>query len=232
MTFYKTVTPYYDDLFPTNEKALAFLTAQFKKGDSILDVGAGTGNMAISLTQLGFNVTAMEPEESMAEFICSKAQTHQLPILVTTKTMQQLNQLDENYQGIYCIGNTLAHLQDLEEIQSFFQQTYEKLQPGGIFIIQIVNFEKQNIVFPTIQTEHVLFERQYEQNGSHVLFTTTLTTKDDTQKNTIPLYPATVAQLSPILEACGFDSITAYGNFAMKNYEQDDPALIMVAKKF
>ena len=207
------------------------MAAHFKKGDTILDVGAGTGNMALSLTHLGFNVTALEPGESMAELIRSKTQTHQFPIHVTTKTMQQLNQLEENYQGIYCIGNTLAHLQDLEEIQAFFQQTYEKLQPGGIFIIQIVNFEKQNIVFPTIQTEHFLFKRQYEQNGSHILFTTTLTTKDDFQKNTIPLYPATVAQLSPLLEACGFDSITAYGNFAMKNYEQDDPALIIVAKK-
>ena len=31
MTFYKTLTPYYDDLFPTNEKALAFWQLILKK---------------------------------------------------------------------------------------------------------------------------------------------------------------------------------------------------------
>ena len=231
MTFYKTLTPYYDDIFPTNEKTLTFLAAHFKEGDSILDVGAGTGNMAIPLSQKGYYVTALEPEESMAEQIRSKAQTLQLPIHVTTKTMQQLDQLNENYQGIYCIGNTLAHLQNLEEIQTFFQQAYEKLQPEGTFILQIVNFEKKNFIFPNIETERFLFERHYEREGKHILFTTSLSTKDSVQTNTISLYPATAAQLHPLLEACGFNSITTYGNFAMKNYEQDDPALIIVAKK-
>lgn len=231
MSFYKTLTPYYDDIFPTNEKTRTFLAAHFKEGDTILDVGAGTGNTAIALAQIGFNVTALEPEESMAVQIHLKGQTHQLPIHVTTKTMQQLDQLNENYQGIYCIGNTLAHLQDLEEIRTFFQYAYEKLQPEGTFIFQIVNFEKKNFVFPIIETERFLFERHYERDGKHILFTTSLSTKDNVQTNTISLYPATAAELHPLLEACGFDTITAYGNFAMKKYQQDDPALIMVAKK-
>lgn len=231
MSFYKTLTPYYNDIFPTNEKTLAFLVDHFKEGASILDVGAGTGNMAISLTQKGFHVTAMEPEENMAEQIRLKAQTQQLSIHVTTKTMQQLSTLDETYQGIYCIGNTLAHLHDLEEIRAFFQQTFEKLQPEGIFIFQIVNYEKKDFVFPLIEKERFLFERHYERDGKHIIFTTKLSTKDGVQTNTIPLYPATAAQLHPLLEACGFNSITAYGNFAMKKYNHDAPALIMVAKK-
>lgn len=231
MSFYKTLTPYYDDIFPTNEKTLAFLVAHFKEGASVLDVGAGTGNMAVSLTQQGFHVTAIEPEKSMAEQIRLKAQSQQLPIIVTTNTMQQLGTLDNTYQGIYCIGNTLAHLHDMEEIRTFFQQTFEKLQPEGVFIFQIVNFDKKDFVFPVIEKEVFLFERQYERDGENMLFTTTLSTKEGAQTNTISLYPATAAQLHPLLEACGFESITEYGNFALKTYNHDAPALIMVAKK-
>ncbi len=231
MSFYKVLTPYYDDIFPTNEKTLAFLAGHFQDRAKLLDVGAGTGNMAISLAQQGFHLTAMEPEEGMAEQIRLKAQSQQLPITVTTNTMQQFGTLDETYQGIYCIGNTLAHLHDMEDIRAFFQQTFEKLQPEGVFIFQIVNFDKKDFFFPVIEKEGFLFERQYERDGEHMLFTTTLSTKEGAQTNTISLYPATAAQLRPLLEACGFESITAYGNFASKTYDCDAPALIMVAKK-
>lgn len=75
MSFYKTLTPYYDDIFPTNEKTLAFLASHFKEGATVLDVGARTGNMAVSLAQQGFHVTAMEPEQGMAEQIRLKAKS-------------------------------------------------------------------------------------------------------------------------------------------------------------
>lgn len=231
MSFYKTLKPYYDELFPTNEKALDFLTAHFKEGDSILDVGAGTGNMAISLVQKGFHVTAMEPEESMAEQIRLKAQAQQHPIHVTTKSMQQLCTLDETYHGIYCIGNTLAHLHDLEEFRAFFQQTFQKLQRDGIFIFQIVNYEQEDFVFPLIEKAHFSFHRSYKREGNYMLFTIKLSTDEGIYTSTTPLFPATAAQLYPLLEECGFHSIEAYGNFARKKYDAEAPALIMVAKK-
>ena len=130
---------------------------------------------------------------------------------------------------MYC--NTLVHLHDLEEIGTFFKQTFEKLQPEGVFIFQIVNYEKKDFVFPVMEKERFKFERQYEQDGDHVLFTTTLTTKDGAHTNTIPLYPATATQLRRLLEKIGFDSINAYANFALKEYSEDAPALIMVMKK-
>ncbi|MGM9949951.1 MAG: class I SAM-dependent methyltransferase [Lysinibacillus sp.] len=231
MSFYKTLTPYYDDIFPANEKTVAFLASHFQEGVSVLDVGAGTGNMAIALAQQGFRVTAMEPEEGMAKQIQLKAQAQQLPITVTTNTMQQIGALEGTYQGIYCIGNTLVHLNDLEEIRTFFQQTFEKLQSEGTFIFQIVNYEKKDFAFPVMEKEGFTFERQYERDGDHILFTTTLSTKEGAQTNTIPLYPATFTQLCPLLEACGFETIEAYGNFVSKAYDSDAPALIMVAKK-
>jgi glycine/sarcosine N-methyltransferase len=73
MTFYQPLTPYYDQIFPTNPKALHFLANTFPQGGTLLDVGAGTGNMALTLLNEGFSVTATEPEETMANQIRQKA---------------------------------------------------------------------------------------------------------------------------------------------------------------
>ncbi|SDN45938.1 hypothetical protein SAMN05443253_11258 [Bacillus sp. OK048] len=48
MTFYSSLTPFYDEIFPTNVKAVNFLKSNFKEGGLLLDVGAGTGNMALT----------------------------------------------------------------------------------------------------------------------------------------------------------------------------------------
>ena len=236
MPFYKTLTPFYDEIFPANEKAVHFLSERFKKGGRIIDVGAGTGNMAVALAKQGFELTAAEPEKGMAESIQQKAQSNQLPIAVSTKTMQQVNQFDGNFDGIYCIGNTLVHLDNAEEIRLFFKHVYEKLNAGGMFIFQIVNFDKvllkKDFRFPLIEKENFTFARQYDlADSGHILFTTTVTANGEAKTNTIPLYPAQSSQLLEMLEQCGFKEITAYGNFEDKAYSIETPALIVTAKK-
>lgn len=235
MTFYQPLTPYYDEIFPTNPKALHFLSSTYKPGGTLLDVGAGTGNMALALLNEGFQVTATEPEETMAEQIREKSKSISHPLKVYTKTMQQLGEFTDHFDGIYCIGNTLVHLNNLEEISEFLQQSYNSLHPNGVLIFQIVNFErvlaKQEFTFPIIKKESFEFIRRYELVDEKILFTTTLLTADQSISNTTPLYPATSKQLLPILESCGFKDIETYGNFEKSSYSLTSPALIVVAKK-
>ncbi len=235
MTFYQPLTQYYDEIFPTNPKASHFLASTFKQGGTLLDVGAGTGNMALSLVHEGFQVTATEPEETMVKQIHQKAKSSPYFLKIYTKAMQQLDEFTETFDGIYCIGNTLVHLDNLEEISEFLHQTYQKLNDDGIFIFQIVNFERvlttQDFTFPVIKKETFAFERRYDLVDDKILFTTTLLTNDQTISNTTTLYPATSKQLLPILEDCGFQSIETYGNFAKDSYSLNSPALIVVAKK-
>ncbi|MFE8697888.1 class I SAM-dependent methyltransferase [Cytobacillus sp. FJAT-53684] len=235
MPFYKVITPYYDHIFPMNDKTKQFLAANLKKGGKVLDVGAGTGNMALSLANDGFAVTATEPEEMMAGQILVKAEEGKTQINVTTKSMQQLEDFPEGFDGIYCIGNTLAHLNTLEEFSQFFQQSYKKLNENGTLIFQIVNFEKvlanQDFHFPVIKKDEFEFQRSYDLQNGKILFTTTLLVDGKSQSNTIPLYPATAAELLPLLERAGFEQINTFGNFNEAPYSIQSPALIVTAAK-
>jgi glycine/sarcosine N-methyltransferase len=233
LDFYRSLTPFYDEIFPTNLKALNFLVSNFKHGDLLLDVGAGTGNMALYLATEGFKVTAAEPEEAMANQIREKAYNHSINVI--SKTMQQIDEFEETFDGIYCIGNTLVHLNNLEEINVFLHQVFKRLNEDGVFICQIVNFDKvlENLefTFPIIQKETFEFKRRYDVAGENVLFTTTLTLDGQSFSNTTSLYPVTSKQLLPILKDSGFQTIETYGNFEKGTYSENSPAFIVVAKK-
>lgn len=234
MTFYKTLTPYYDQIFPANEKTVHFLSSHFNKGSHLLDVGAGTGNMALALVNNGYKVTATEPEEMMTTEIRKKAEAVSDQLKILNTPMQQINELTDHFDGIYCIGNTLAHLNNLDEIKQFFQHVQSKLNKNGLFIMQIVNFEKvlskEDFSFPKIEKETFEFERQYDLDDGKILFTTTLTVDDQSISNTLPLYPATAKELLPLFKDCGFKEVHAYGNYLSASYSIDSPALIIVAK--
>ena len=234
MSFYKVLSPYYDFIFPLNNNALSFLSTSFNKGESLLDIGAGTGSMAIALAEKGLIVTAIEPEETMAEHIGLKAVTSEVPLSIHTKSMEQIEQLQETFDGIYCIGNTLAHLQNLEDLESFLNKCFKKLKQNGRLILQLVNYDNvisnDNFSFPVIKKENFVFTRQYEKKKEHILFTTTLTTDKESKVNTVSLYPITSLQLIPLLEKAGFQEIQAYGSFKGESYSPNSQALIVVAR--
>lgn len=234
MTFYESLYPFYDKIFPLNKQAESFIETIFQEGESILDIGAGTGNMAIALAEKGFNVTAVEPEEKMARDIAAKANSKEVSVKVHTNTMQQIDQLNGEFDGILCVGNTLPHLQSLEEIENFLEVCYRKLRGDGKLLIQTVNFEKffasSDFSFPVIEKESFRFERKYEQQGEKIQFTTTLTTTDGAFTNSIPLYPVTRENMIPLLENSGFRKIELYGNFKGESYSVSSPAFIVVAE--
>lgn len=235
MSFYETLYPYYDRIFPLNKQAETFLEALFKEGQSILEVGAGTGNMAIALAEKGFIVTAVEPEEKMAHDIITKARSIDVPVKVHKYTMEQIEKLDGEFEGIYCVGNTLPHLQSLIEIEGFLEKCYKKLTDGGQLILQTVNFEKfyasPDFSFPVIEKEEFKFERKYEQQGEKVIFTTTLTTEKGVFTNSLPLFPVTSKVVVPLLEKIGYNKIEVLGNFKGESYSVGSPAFILVARK-
>ncbi|MDA2062647.1 class I SAM-dependent methyltransferase [Bacillus cereus] len=195
MTFYQKLMPYYDEIFPENEKQLNFIASYLQEGDSVIDVGAATGNVANALVEKGIIVTAMEPEKKMADKISEKAIAHKGRLFVNTLRMQQIDDVPGIFDGIYCIGNTLVHLDNVQEITDFIQRSFKKLKKNGKFIVQIVNYEKvlnqKNFIFPVITKEHFSFKRDYAIVRKKVLFTVTLNTNGEEFSNSIELYPIT-----------------------------------------
>jgi glycine/sarcosine N-methyltransferase len=235
MTFYQALAPYYDHIFPDSSKQSQFLSTHLQPGSALLDLGAGTGSVACSLAQSGYTLTAAEPDPAMSAELRTRMQQDGIELTVTTHSMQQIGELEGTFEGIYCIGNTLAHLDNEEEVTALINQLYNKLKDQGQLIIQVVNFEKvliqQGAFFPLIQFDGYTFIREYELKNDRVWFTSTLEHPEHMYSNTIPLYPVTETLLVAELEKSGFRSLILYGDYNRTPYSRDSAALVIVAVK-
>lgn len=234
MSFYEKIIPYYDEIFPLNQKAYQLIHKYFPSNEKILDIGAGTGTMAIHLANNHFYVTALEPDGQMIQRIREKT----LPIKNLTlqqKEMQQLHTITDKFAGIYCIGNTLAHVKNSDELYAVLQQIYDRLLVGGSLLIQVVNFDqalaKQAYSFPLIQRESFTFARMYDIQSDRIDFTTRLTVGKEIHQQTAQLYPITSSELLSSLQQCGFKEIMLYGTYQEQPFTLQSPAIIVHARK-
>lgn len=238
MSFYAVLSRHYDALFPANEQQIGFLAERLKGVSTILDLGAGTGTTALGLIKKGFAVTGLEFDRSMADRMREKAALAGAQLPVIEADMRRLPDLPlPQFEGIYCIGNTLVHLADELEIAGLLQAAYQQLASGGRLVIQIVNYDAvlghSQYELPQINRPEagVSFRRIYGVGPDRVQFHGLLTEGDETWENTVPLVPLTRAKLEATLTATGFQKLAWYGSFKGEPCGPTSPALIVSAEK-
>lgn len=244
MGFYAEISKYYDDIFPLSESKMEFfqhiLKTDKQKQLSILDVGTATGSYAINLVKKGYEVTAVDSSETMVQQARKKAKEAGVNLNIFQLNMKRLvNQLNQKFDGVICIGNTLVHLTSLEEIYKMFNDMYKILNPQGKLIIQIVNYDrilkKRIKELPKIEKKEIdlEFTRQYEfVNENEIEFKTRLQVGDKEFQNSIPLYPLTSDELSKLLQKTGFSDYKFYGGFNFESYikESSSPLVAVIEK--
>jgi SAM-dependent methyltransferase len=75
MAYSEGIAPYYDLLAKPDDppdEAGTFLFSLLRPGDTVLDIGAGTGTTAIALAERGVVVTALEPDREMYAMLLSR----------------------------------------------------------------------------------------------------------------------------------------------------------------
>ena len=96
-------------------------------GRRVLDFGAGGGQFAVPLTQLGLDVTALEPDAGLRQRIASRG-------VAAVSGPEQL--ADGQFGYIYTL-NVLEHIPD--DVAAL-QQLRAKLAPGGTLLVYVPAF--------------------------------------------------------------------------------------------
>ncbi len=246
MSFYEAMEKYYDDIFPLSQNNLLFLEKTFADNSKqVLDLACGTGNYALALATKGYRVMGIDLDKTMIEL----AQQKKIKALNNSSSenvsflkgnmLHLSNILNHTYDGAFCIGNSLVHLESAFEIATAIAETAKVLRRNSVLIIQIVNYNnilKNNIqALPTLENKErgVSFERFYRYNPHEhkIHFTGKLNLPDSsTRTNTVPLYPLQKKELEKSLEEAGFRNMQFCGNFSGEAWSVESPALISIAK--
>jgi len=238
--FYTKIAQYYDDAFPLKRKKTGFLESFLEKQlRSVLDVGCATGTLSIELARQGHKVTGLDLDPVMVVKAVAAGSDASVNVDWVEAGMLDISERFDplSFHYIFCMGNTLPHLPDLEAAGSFLKQCAGVLRPSGQLVIQTVNFNRvlKNEIreFPKIESENIIFERAYGYNDlpDFIRFSATMTVKDTGMQyaSETLLIPMKKNQLEILLGLAGFSNIYFCGDFDGTSWKEDSPATIAVA---
>lgn len=240
MGFYEMLVDYYDEIFPTSERTLEFLGKDLEEAAKVLDAACGTGTYTIGLAEKGYQAVGVDLDESMIALAEKKAENLGLDVDFIVSDMLNIDLVStSDLDRIFCIGNSLVHLKNRQEIKTFVETAFSLLKDQGDLILQVINYDRildEQITFlPTIEVRGrgITFVRTYKylENTGMIEFRTRLRVNGEETESCVLLYPIRKDDLYQILVECGFTDVKVYGGFDGTPYAKDALPLIIKAKK-
>ncbi len=108
------------------------------KNKKILDVGAGTGRVSLSLSLAGAQVTALDVSEKILEVLKRKNKN----IITIVGEAENLPFEKENFDVIVS-AFLIVHLKDPK---IFFDEVYRVLKPNGLFLVSNINQKEPPVI--------------------------------------------------------------------------------------
>jgi len=151
------IAPYYDELMhnvPYDfwiryvQELLDRYRLQVK---SVLDLACGTGNVAMRLAKMGYEVWGVDISAPMIAEAKRKAREAGLDIHYEVQDAAQL-QLTKEFDLILSLFDSLNYILSPEKLQETFRRVYQHLRAGGAFIFDV-------------NTEYALREGLFDQDN-------------------------------------------------------------------
>ena len=116
------------------EQTLNFVNENSSEFSQILDIGAGTGRTSIPLSEMGFQVTAVDASQEMLEVLAKK--DFEQKISTTHSTLQMLD-LDKTFDVVLCVFSVFCYITDYEELMKALENLTRHIKPSGYAFIDV-----------------------------------------------------------------------------------------------
>ncbi len=107
-------------------------------GGPLLEIGCGTGRIAVPLAEQGVAVTGLDRATSMLDVARSKATAKGLSLRWVLSDFREY-ETDEKFALVLYPFNTIAHLHELDDILAVLRKIRSLLAPQGRLIIDMFN---------------------------------------------------------------------------------------------
>jgi SAM-dependent methyltransferase len=107
--------------------------ADLARGGAALELGIGTGRIALPLAQRGIRVHGIELSEAMVAQLRAKPGAQQVGVTVGDFASATV---DKRFAIAYIVANTIMNLTTQDEQVSCFQNVAAHLEPNGCFVVE------------------------------------------------------------------------------------------------
>lgn len=191
-----------------------------------VDAGAGTGFHSLLLAGLGVRVTAVDSSHRMLSLLSAHASTMQLQVDTVACDLVALHEhIPGPVDGVFALGNTLAHCLSQETLQEVLRSFRRILRPGGIVVAQILNYRRilssRETIIARKEVDGYRYTRSYEYVEKLVRFTITredLAGRVAPEVTSIDLFPFLETDLGRALSYAGFEDVQMFGGISMEAY--------------
>jgi len=130
------------------------------KGNKLLDLACGTGELSIQLAEEGFAVTGVDLSSDMLAVAREKADRSGHSVFLVEQDMSELEGFDEfDLIGIFC--DSLNYLTTEMEIIHTFERVQAHLKQGGLFLFDVHSLYKISSLFK---------DQTYAYNGEEISY--------------------------------------------------------------
>lgn len=100
-------------------------------GRKILDLACGTGDLTLSLRQLGYEMTGLDLSEPMLEIAKRKAEGNTVSFICSDMLTFELNEV---FDSIVCANDSVNYCSSLDQLAKLFRGVNRHLPIGGVFV--------------------------------------------------------------------------------------------------
>jgi len=211
---------------------------------SYLDVACSTGFHVILLRRMGVDAVGIDASPKMIAKARSNALACGVNVECILGDMNRLSKrFSEGFDIVSCLGNTIAHLKNKNVIKNILDEIYKCLNPGGLFVIQIHNYDhivKNKIRFlpPSGNRndgEETVFFRMLDFNPKSIDLSVVKHYRHENNweltVHSTQIYPHYKKDLENLLKLVGFNKFHCYRNFNFEDYDTTGKDLLIVAQK-
>ncbi len=221
MSSYDSIAALYDPWSRSVKEDVDFYVAEARKaGGPIVELGVGTGRIAVPTAQAGVRIIGVDSSERMLE-ICRRraAELGVLGLLDLRLGDLRRPPVLERVALVTCPFRALLHLHSDEERLDALRAVYGLLEPGGRFVFDVFAPSREDIEETHgrwLEREPGIWERADWDLDGRIL---TLSVRGEAGETRMQLAWRAPDEWRHLLERTGFEVLALYGWFDMRPYE-------------
>jgi SAM-dependent methyltransferase len=219
LSTYDAIAELYDPWSASVVEDVAFYLEEARRsGGPVLELGVGTGRIAVPIAADGIRVIGIDSSRAMLEVCARRAALAGVTLDLRVGDLRE-PPVTERVPLVICPFRSLLHMHTDEDRLGVLGAAYDLLLPGGRFVFDVFTPDADDIAQTQgkwLEREPGIFEHALWDESERTL---TLTVRDDERETTMALAWLSPDEWRGLLGQVGFEIEACYGWFDRTPYK-------------